>query len=129
MNNEHMSDATLMYALACVNTRMIDLVVALGRNPRMSNVVRICDIRRYDKTTVFESYVEVDVSVDTALCWEFEIQENEQSWTVVRSIVKTATEGQDIVMSFPDRVFADSRELCCVVDAMAKELCETTQEV
>lgn len=106
---EGAKSAMLMFA--DISTRMIAIRQVLGEKPGVASATRGCDIRLYQNSCCFESYVETETDQGAAFSWLLDVTSTSTGWSLQRWVVKEASEGAQVEIEFQDFVSNDFAEL------------------
>ena len=98
----------------------------LAANPAISSATRGGEIRQYyDKTCSFESYVEAETHTGETFVWLLDVSLTATRWSIDRSIVKQATDGQDPRREFDDAEFDSFDDMIRGYSALMNEFVES----
>lgn len=120
-------NAHLLQLLGEINAIMIETANIIRTASSVLQVVRACDIRNYEESSVFEAFVEAETKNGPAYCWWFEVRFSDGNWVVNRSIHKTTAAGQDVVKECPDQTFRTMGELNETISNLATRFFSTAR--
>ncbi len=92
-----------LFKLFCaISSSMIEIAGLLRSKSDVSEILQSTDIRAYQETLVFETYVDAEAKDGPAFSWGFELRYEQELWIVEAALRKSHRDGQDILQEFPE---------------------------
>jgi hypothetical protein len=104
MPNEPHSAIGLFDLFCMTNSVMIQVATLFRSQSKFSEVVRTNDVRKYEESLSFESYVDMEAPNGIAFSWAVEFRFENGEWIVNASLRKSDKSGQDKLQEFPSKV-------------------------
>jgi hypothetical protein len=104
MDREGMVMSKLLGEICTTSEALVTLAVDFRSRAGVAQVIRGCDLRKYQTGPVLEAYVDVETQSSKAFSWWLEVRWDQEQWIIESSIRESHQNGQDMLIEFPDRV-------------------------